>query len=127
MFCESLAEFIGSQMCMLKSLDISCNKIDDSNAATLKNSLQNKKSIIDLDVRQNELSEEIEEEINEIITQNFLLSKNIPYKKLGEYAAGGGPAQEKVEDAPVANTASPGKEEVAAAQVNQSQDNIEQE
>ena len=112
---------------MLKSLDISCNKIDDSNAATLKNSLQNKKSIIDLDVRQNELSEEIEEEINERITQNFLLSKNIPYKKLGEYAAGGGPAQEKVEDAPVANTASPGKEEVAAAQVNQSQDNIEQE
>jgi Ran GTPase-activating protein (RanGAP) involved in mRNA processing and transport len=39
MFCESLAEFIGSQMCMLRSLDISCNKIDDSNAATLKNSL----------------------------------------------------------------------------------------
>lgn len=53
MFCESLAEFIGSQMCMLKSLDISCNFIDDSNAATLKNSLQNKKSIIDIDVRNN--------------------------------------------------------------------------
>ena len=42
------------------------------------------------------------------------MSKNIPYKKLGEYAAGGGPTSEKVEDAPIANTASPGKEEVTA-------------
>jgi len=32
------------------------------------------------------LSEETEEEINEIITKNYLASKNIPFKKLGEYA-----------------------------------------
>jgi hypothetical protein len=53
------------------------------------------------------------------------LSKNIPYKKLGEYAAGGGLTSEKIDDAPIANAASTGKEEVTAAQVNQSQDNIE--
>ena len=39
-------------------------------------------------MRNNQLTEETEEEINEIITKNYLASKNIPYKKLGEYAAG---------------------------------------
>ena len=35
------------------------------------------------------MNEDTEEEINEIITKNYLQSKDIPFKKLGEYAAGG--------------------------------------
>lgn len=89
MFCESLAEFLKLNR-SIKILDISCNFIDDSNAATLKDSLEGNPNIIEIDVRNNQLSEETEEEINEIITKNFLASKNIPFKKLGEYAGGGG-------------------------------------
>lgn len=92
MFCESLAEFLNLNRA-IKKLDISCNFIDDSHAATLKDSLINNKNIIEIDVRNNHLSEETEEEINEIITKNYLASKNIPYKKLGEYA--GVPATEE--------------------------------
>jgi hypothetical protein len=87
MFCESLAEFLKLNK-SIKILDISCNFIDDSNAATLKDSLEGNENIIEIDVRNNQLTEETEEEINEIITKNYLASKNIPYKKLGEYAAG---------------------------------------
>lgn len=87
MFCESLAEFLNLNRAIRK-LDISCNFIDDSNAATLKDSLINNSNIIDIDVRNNQLTEETEEEINEIITKNYLKSKDIPYKKLGEYAGG---------------------------------------
>jgi hypothetical protein len=89
MFCESLAEFLKLNR-SIKILDISCNFIDDSNAATLKASLEGNPNIIELDVRNNQLSDETEEEINEIITKNFLASKNIPFKKLGEYADKGG-------------------------------------
>ena len=85
MFCESLAEFLKLNR-SIKILDISCNFIDDSNAATLKASLEGNPNIIELDVRNNQLSDETEEAINEIITKNFLASKNIPFKKLGEYA-----------------------------------------
>ena len=87
MFCESLAEFLNLNRAIRK-LDISCNFIDDSNAATLKDSLINNTNIIEIDVRNNQLTEETEEEINEIITKNYLQSKNIPFKKLGEYAGG---------------------------------------
>lgn len=45
------------------------------------------------------MSDETEEEINEIITKNDLASKNIPFKKLGEYADKGGNAAGK-DDAP---------------------------
>jgi len=85
MFCESLAEFLNLNKA-IRELDISCNFIDDSHAATLKDSLINNTNIVAIDVRNNQLSEDTEEEINEIITKNFLASKNIPYKKLGEYA-----------------------------------------
>lgn len=87
MFCESLAEFLKLNR-SIRILDISCNFIDDSNAATLKDSLEGNPNIIEIDVRNNQLSEDTEEEINEIITKNFLSSKNIPFKKLGEYAGG---------------------------------------
>lgn len=99
MFCESLAEFLKLNR-SIKILDISCNFIDDSNAATLKASLEGNPNIIELDVRNNQLSDETEEEINEIITKNFLASKNIPFKKLGEYAEGKGGNSQGKEDAP---------------------------
>jgi len=85
MFCESLAEFLKLNR-SIKILDISCNFIDDSNAATLKDSLEGNPNIIEIDVRNNHLSQDTEEDINEIITKNYLASKDIPFKKLGEYA-----------------------------------------
>ena len=39
MFCESLAEFIKLNR-TIRRIDISCNFIDDSNASTLKDSLE---------------------------------------------------------------------------------------
>ena len=93
MFCESLAEFLNLNKA-IKKIDISCNFIDDSNAATLKDSLDSNKNIIDIDVRNNKLSESTEEDINEIITKNYLASKNIPFKKLVDLV-GGGAEEEK--------------------------------
>jgi len=87
MFCESLAEFLNLNK-SIRRLDISCNFIDDSHAATLKDSLINNVDIIEIDVRDNQLSEETESEINEIITKNYLRSKKIPYQKLELYAKG---------------------------------------
>ena len=52
MFCESLAEFLKLNR-SIKILDISCNFIDDSNAATLKDSLEGNSNIIEIDVRNN--------------------------------------------------------------------------
>ena len=83
MFCESLAEFLKINR-TIRRIDISCNFIDDSNANTLKDSLESNSNIIEIDVRNNQLSEETETEINEIVTKNMLLSKNIPFKRLGE-------------------------------------------
>jgi len=83
MFCESLAEFLKINH-TIRRLDISCNFIDDSNANTLKDSLESNSNIIEIDVRNNQLSEETEQEINEIVTKNMLMSKNIPFKRLGE-------------------------------------------
>jgi len=120
MFCESLAEFLKLNK-SIKVLDISCNFIDDSNAATLKDSLEGNENIIEIDVRNNQLTEETEEEINEIITKNYLASKNIPYKKLGEYAAGtntGPKAADKKEETKDAGAKDAGsaKKETGAAE-----------
>jgi hypothetical protein len=81
MFCESLSEFLKLNR-TIKKLDISCNFIDDSNASTLKDSLESNTNIIEVDVRNNLLSPPVEREINEIVTKNLLLSKNIPYQKV---------------------------------------------
>ena len=126
MFCESLAEFLKLNT-SIKILDISCNFIDDTNAATLKDSLEGNPNIIEIDVRNNQLSDETVEDIDEIITKNFLASKNIPFKKLGEYAAGATKEQDankedpkaaaaKKDDAPAQaeNNASPGLPEGGA-------------
>lgn len=104
MFCESLAEFLKINQ-SIKSLDISCNFIDDSNAATLKDSLVGAPNITEIDVRNNKLSEETEEEVNEIITKNLLRSKGIPFKKLGDYAGGGGGGEAEKADSNAANQA----------------------
>jgi hypothetical protein len=105
MFCESLAEFLNLNKA-IKKLDISCNFIDDSHAATLKDSLINNTNIIEIDVRNNQLSEETEDEINEIITKNYLASKNIPYKKLGDYA-GGAPVTTEQDQGPDSKSPNP--------------------
>jgi hypothetical protein len=81
MFCESLAEFLNLNK-SIRSLDISCNFIDDSNSATLKHSLEGNPNIFEIDVRDNQLSDETEREINEIIMKNYLASKSIPFKPL---------------------------------------------
>ena len=83
MFCESLAEFLKLNK-TIRRLDISCNFIDDSNASTLKDSLESNTNVIEIDVRNNQLSADIEEEINEIVTRNLLASKKIPYKRLAD-------------------------------------------
>ena len=70
-------------------INFSCNFIDDSNAATLKDSLESNTNIIEIDVRNNRLSEQTEEDINEIMTKNYLASKNIPFKKLVDLVGGG--------------------------------------
>jgi hypothetical protein len=50
----------------------------------LKDSLESNTNIIDVDVRNNQLSEGIEREINEIVTKNLLMSKKIPYQRVPE-------------------------------------------
>ena len=82
MFSESLAEFLKSDR-SLKRLDISCNFLDESNAGTLKASLEGNPNIIEIDVRGNiHLSDDTISDLEEIVTKNLLNSKGIPYKKL---------------------------------------------
>ena len=52
MFCESLTKFLKVNN-HIRRLDISCNFIDDSNASTLKGSLESNTNIIEIDVRNN--------------------------------------------------------------------------
>ena len=82
MFSESLAEFLKSDR-SLKRLDIYCNFLDESNAGTLKASLEGNPNIIEIDVRGNiHLSDDTIADLEEIVTKNLLNSKGIPYKKL---------------------------------------------
>ena len=83
MFCESLTEYISYNQ-HIQKLDISSNQIEESNATTLKSSLTANPRIIQFDVRRNGFTPETEEEINDLITKNYLTSKNITYKKHGE-------------------------------------------
>ena len=57
-------------------------------------------------MRNNKLSEETEEEVNEIITKNLLASKGIPFKRLGEYVGNAGD-EDKPEAAAATNASSP--------------------
>ena len=56
----------------IESVDVSCNCIQESNAATLKDSLEGNPNITSIDVRSNELAGETVNEINEIVTKNYL-------------------------------------------------------
>lgn len=56
----------------IQSVDVSCNNISESNAATLKDSLEGNQNITQIDVRSNELTPETVTEINEIVTKNYL-------------------------------------------------------
>lgn len=81
MFCESLADLL--VVCkQYKSIDISCNFIDDSVVYKLKAALDESSNIIEIDVRNNSFSNEAGEEINDLVTKHMLQSKKIPYKKL---------------------------------------------
>lgn len=85
-FAESLAELIKKNQ-TLKSIDISCNFIDDGSASTLstlKDSLRSNPRIVEFDMRNNEVQDETEEEIKQIITKNKLESQGIPFSKLAE-------------------------------------------
>jgi Ran GTPase-activating protein (RanGAP) involved in mRNA processing and transport len=62
MFCEKLSEYIKISP-YIRKMDISCNYIDDSNASTLKDSLNTNRQIVEMDVRNNQLSPEVEQEI----------------------------------------------------------------
>ena len=68
----------------IRRLDISCNFIDDSTASTLIDAIDTNTNIIELDIRNNSLSEPNLDEVKDIITKNMLSSKKIPYKKLGD-------------------------------------------
>jgi len=59
MFCESLAEFIKLNE-SIEKLDISCNYVEESNAATLKDSLEHNPRIVKIDVRNNKLNDDTE-------------------------------------------------------------------
>lgn len=83
MFCEALSEFLKMNE-SIQSVDVSCNSIAESNAATLKDSLEGNGNITFVDVRSNELLPETVQEINEIVTKNYLTKKGISYNKLGE-------------------------------------------
>lgn len=83
MFCESLAEYLKINE-SIKKLDVSCNEIEESNAATLKDSLEGNPNIVEIQMRNNHFTEETENEINEIVTRNYLKNKNISYQKLGD-------------------------------------------
>lgn len=81
MFCESLSEYIKINK-YIRRFDISCNFIDDGSASTLKDALQTNTNIIEIDIRNNQFSDVIEQDMKDIVTKNMLHSKNIPYKKI---------------------------------------------
>ncbi len=83
MFCEHLSEYLKLNP-DIRKVDISCNFIEESNAAILKDSLEHNKNIIKIDVRNNLLNEDSVEEINEIVMKNYLAFKKIPYRDIKE-------------------------------------------
>lgn len=78
MFCESLSEYLSYNQ-SIKRLDISSNSIEESNAATLKGSLLANERIVQFDVKKNGFTPETEEEIQEMVTKNFLKGQGIRY------------------------------------------------
>ena len=83
MFCESLSEYLSYNQ-SIKRLDISSNSIEESNAATLKGSLLANERIVQFDVKRNGFTGETEEEIQEMVTKNFLKGQGIRYQRVGD-------------------------------------------
>jgi hypothetical protein len=88
LFARALSELILKTT--LKKIDISCNFIEKKDAVAILDSLRDNSNIIEFDIRNNKIKEtEVErknddvdlKEIEEIVTKNFLASKNIPYVK----------------------------------------------
>ena len=75
-FCEAFSELLKSNH-SLKKIDISCNMIDESAPAmlsTLKDAVRGNPRIVELDVRNNQLTEETEDEIKEVVAKHKLQS-----------------------------------------------------
>lgn len=80
LFARALAELILDTN--LKKIDISCNFIEKKDAISILDSLRDNPHIVEFDIRNNKIKDpEVEEEINEIVTKNYLASKKIPYVK----------------------------------------------
>ena len=58
-FCEKLSEYLKMSK-YIRRMDISCNFIDNSNASTLKDSIIANPNIIELDIRNNRLTDDVE-------------------------------------------------------------------
>jgi Ran GTPase-activating protein (RanGAP) involved in mRNA processing and transport len=72
LFCEHLAEYLKLNP-DIKKVDISCNAIEESSAAILKDSLLNNKNIIKCTIRNNKgMTDDTVEEINDIVMKNYL-------------------------------------------------------
>lgn len=80
-FSESLAEFLKMNE-SIEAVDVSCNNIQENNAATLKDSLEGNPNITFIDVRSNELTQDTVDEINQIVTKNYLKQQKITYYKV---------------------------------------------
>lgn len=79
-FARALAELILDTS--LKKIDVSCNSIDKENARAILDSLKDNPDIIEFDIRNNLIKDAVlEGEISEVVTKNYLASKNIPYIK----------------------------------------------
>lgn len=79
-FAKALAELILDTH--LKKIDVSCNFIEKKDAISILDSLNDNSQIVEFDIRNNKIKDaEVEEEINEIVTKNYLAAKNIPYIK----------------------------------------------
>ena len=80
LFARALAQLILDTT--LRKIDISCNFIEKKDAVSILDSLKENPNIIEFDIRNNKIKDaETEEEIAEVVTKNFLASKNIPYVK----------------------------------------------
>ena len=71
LFARALAELILDTP--LRKIDVSCNFIDKKDAISIMDSLKDNPNIIEFDIRNNKIKDaEVEEEINEIVFQNFV-------------------------------------------------------
>lgn len=55
--------------------------MEESNAAILKDSLESNRNIIKVDIRNNQMSEQTVEEIDEIVMRNYLAFSKLAQKK----------------------------------------------